>query len=169
MNPINHFCDAIQQEISSSLDEGRIFSQDLTIHTKNCENCAEFAEFSSIGIMPLLAEALPPAGVALREQILAMPHTARASMSISHPSTTSAWRGSTALSSLAATIVLGVCGYWMIDVHPAGHASSTYLARILPTDPLTMRREVVAIEKDLTQGFAELNDPMDSIQSLLNP
>lgn len=168
MNPINHLCDAIQQEISTSLDEGKLLSAELTSHVEGCENCAEFIEFSTSGIIAILAEPLPPAGIALRGQILSLPQTARAPNSVSRPAPPSARRGRSIISSLAAALVLGCCGYWMVEIHPAGYASSSYLAEMLPTHKLAMAEELVALEKDFQSGVAELRGPFHSIQEVLN-
>ena len=168
MNSLNHLCDTIQQEISSSIEDGLPLSTEIIHHTECCENCAEFAEFSSGGVMSLLAETLPPAGIALREEILSLPQTARAAKVVSHPSPTAARRGREILSAIAAVMVSGCCGYWLIDVHPAGTAASTRVATILPIGKLAAAKEFLALEKDFNQGFAELDGPIGSIQSLLN-
>ena len=167
MNSLNHLCDTIQQEISSSLDEGRAFSAEIIHHTECCENCAEFAEFSSGETMSLLAERLPPAGIALREKILSLPQTARAATAVSHPSPNAVRRGREIISAIAAVMVISCCGYWLIDVHPAGTAASIRVASILPIGKLAAAEEFLALEKDCQQGFAELSGPMISIQSLL--
>jgi hypothetical protein len=168
MNPLDQLCDTIQQEISSSLDEGLPLSTEIIQHADNCENCAEFVAFSSGGAMSLLAEPLPPAGIALREEILSLSQTARAVTVASHPSPTAARRGREILSAIAAVIVISCCGYWLIDVHPAGTAASTRVASILPIGKLAAAKEFLALENDFHQGFAELNEPISSIQSLLN-
>ncbi len=167
MNSLNHLCDTIQQEISSSLDEGLALSAEIIHHTECCENCAEFAKFSSGETMSLLAERLPPAGIALREKILSLPQTARAAKAVSHPSPNAVRRGREIISAIAAVMVISCCGYWLIDVHPAGTAASIRVASILPIGKLAAAEEFLALEKDCQQGFAELSGPMISIQSLL--
>ncbi len=168
MNTLDNLCDTIQQEISSSLDEGRVLSAEIIHHAKCCENCAEFVEFSSGEAMSLLAEPLPPAGIALREKILSLPQTARAATAVSHPSPTAARRGRGIISAIAAVMVISCCGYWLIDVHPAGTAASTRVASILPIGKLAAAEEFLALEKDFHQGFAELSEPISSIQSVLS-
>jgi hypothetical protein len=168
MNPPNHFCDPIQEEISSSLDAGLPLSAEVIRHAECCQNCAEFAEFSSGEIMAALAEPLPLAGIALRGKILALPQTAQTATAVSRPTLTPARRGREILSAVAAVLVIGCCGYWLIDVHPAGTAASTRVTTILPIGKLAAAKELVALEKDFHQGVTELSGPIHSIQSLLS-
>ena len=152
MDILNPTCDATQRDISAALDDGIKLPAAVLDHVEHCPDCAAFLDAWSGGLNDLLAAPLPSAGLALREKILAMPvETVRVE------STRHRFRGY--LSAAAAAVVLGVCGYTLIDINPGGTTKRETIAE----------RELAAIKSDFRRGLAALRQPTGAIQRILRP
>lgn len=168
MNNLNHTCESIQEEISLLLDDGHGLTTCIANHIAFCEDCAGFCRLCSGDIAVLLAEPLPPPGIILREKILSLPELSASSRVGYNPLRTASASRQGFLSALAAAIVIGFCGYWLIDVRPLESSAINTGGEPLPAEKLPVERELASIEKDFQQGLSELQGPVRSLQSILN-
>ncbi|MEK7950149.1 hypothetical protein [Luteolibacter soli] len=152
MDTLNAICDATQRDISAALDEGIKLPAAVIDHVEHCPHCAAFLDAWSGGLDEMLGAALPPAGLELREKILAMPRE-----SVRVESTRHRFRGY--LSVAAAAVVIGICGYTLIDVRPVGTTHR----------PSVAEREYAAIKSDFRRGLTALREPAGAIQRVLSP
>ena len=152
MDNLNPICDATQRDISAALDEGIKLPAAVLDHVEHCPDCAAFLDAWSGGLEGMLAAPLPPAGLALRERILAMPAEVSRVENTRHR-----FRGY--LSAAAAVVVLGVAGYTLIDVGPVGTTRRTTVAE----------REYAAIKSDFRRGLSALREPANAVQRVLRP
>ena len=152
MDTLNPTCDAIQRDISTALDEGIKLPAAVLDHVEHCPDCATFLDAWSGGLEGMLSAPMPPAGLELRERILAMPTEVSRVENTRHR-----FRGY--LSAAAAAVVLGVAGYTLIDVRPVGTTKRTTMAE----------REFVAIKADFRRGLAALREPASAVQRVLRP
>jgi len=145
-------CEAIQCEISAALDDGIKLPAAVLEHVDHCPDCAAFLDAWTGDVERLLAAHLPPAGPALREKILSMPEESVRAASSRHR-----FRGY--VSATAAAVVIGICGYSLIDINPGGTTRRTTMAE----------REYAAIKSDFRRGLAALREPAGAIQRALRP
>jgi hypothetical protein len=151
MNPT---CEDIQLEISSALDEGNKLPAAALDHAAHCPDCAAFLDAWTGGLHETLAGPMPPAGLVLRDEILALPaETARVE------STRHRFRGY--LSAAAAAVVLGIAGYTLVDIQPSGTTAAHR--------PSMADKELAAIKSDFRRGLAALREPAGAVQRVLNP
>lgn len=152
METLSPICEATQHDISAALDDGIKLPAAVLDHVEHCSECAAFLDAWSGGLEGMLAAPLPPAGPALREKILAMPNE-----SVRVESTRHRFRGY--LSAAAAAVVLGICGYTLIDIRPVGTAHR----------PTRGEKEYAAIKSDFRRGPAALREPASAVQRVLRP
>jgi hypothetical protein len=152
MDTLNPICEATQREISAALDDGIKLPAAVLDHVEHCPDCAAFLDAWSGSLEGMLAGPLPPAGPALREKILAMPGE-----SVRAESTRHRFRGY--LSAAAVAVVLGICGYTLIDIRPEGTTRRTTVAE----------KELAAIKSDFRRGLAALREPASAVQRVLRP
>lgn len=168
MSTPSHSCESIQEEISSLLDVGKVLPEEIASHVANCDDCMQFARFCSSDAMSRLAEPLPPAGIVLRRKVLAIADSKVDPLAQSH----SSYAGSRSLgvftSAIAAAIVIGLCGYWLIEVRPAGSNTLATWEEVLPKGEASVSRELVALENDFKHGISELRSPVRSLKHILN-
>ena len=152
MDTLNPTCEATQCEISAALDDGLKLPAAVLDHVEHCPDCAAFLDAWTSGLEGMLAAPLPPAGPALREKILSMPGE-----SVRVESTRHQFRGY--VSAAAAAVVIGICGYTLIDIHPQGTADR----------PSRAEKEYAALKSDFRRGLAALREPAGAVQRVLRP
>jgi hypothetical protein len=152
MDTLNPICETTQHEISAALDDGIKLPTAVLDHVEHCSECAAFLDAWSGGLEEMLAAPLPPVGPALRDKILAMPKE-----SVRAESTRHRFRGY--LSAAAAAVVLGICGYTLIDIQPVGTTHRQTRAE----------KELAAIKSDFRRGLAALRQPTSAVQRVLRP
>ena len=168
MNPTNHPCDSIQQEISAALDEGMPLPSHLTGHLAGCQDCQAFLEFWTGTAAETLTRELPPAGVSLRHRILAMPAQAAPMRSeVPRPDPRRSFQR--VLSAVAAVMAIAFVGYSLIDIRPADTAVAGANSGTSPVaKAVALTKELAALDSDFKQGVGELRAPMRSLQYILN-
>ncbi|MCW1921625.1 hypothetical protein OKA05_03615 [Luteolibacter arcticus] len=154
MDTLNPICEAAQRDISAALDDGIKLPASVLDHAEHCHDCAAFLDAWSGGLEEKLAAPLPPAGLELREKVLAM-----AGESVRVESSRHRLRGF--VSAAAAAVVLGICGYSLIDIEPAG-TSQVHKASYA-------EREFAALKSDFRRGLAALREPAGAVQRVLSP
>ena len=154
LNPMNPTCDDIQLEISSALDEGNKLPAAVLDHAAHCPDCTAFLDAWTGGLDKTLAAPMPPAGLVLRDEILALP-----AETVRIESTRHRFRGW--VSAAAAAVVLGVAGYTLVDIQPSGTSAATR--------PRMAERELAALKSDFRRGLAALREPAGAVQRALNP
>jgi hypothetical protein len=147
-------CHDIQAALSDAIDRGDPPPAPLLEHAADCQDCAAFLAAWSGDLDDVLAAPLPPAGLELRQRILALPAASRRSEGTRQ-------RLRAIASAAAAAVVLGIAGYALIDVKPSGTAISSR--------PNVAERELAAIKSDLRRGLAALREPAGAIQRVLRP
>ena len=68
------------------------------------------------------------------------------------------------LSAAAAAVVIGICGYSLIDIREPGTLTT---ANDLPKGKVATVRELVALRSDLRKGLDTLRQPVESVQRVL--
>jgi hypothetical protein len=152
MDTLNPTCEATQREISAALDDGIKLPAAVLDHVEHCPDCAAFLDAWTGGLEGMLGAPLPPAGLTLRDKILSMPGESDRVESTRHR-----FRGY--VSAAAAAVVIGVCGYSLIDISPHGTVKRTTPAE----------REYAAIKSDFRRGLAALREPASAVQRVLSP
>ncbi|MCW1886600.1 hypothetical protein OKA04_17815 [Luteolibacter flavescens] len=152
MDTLTPICEATQRQISEALDTATKLPASTLDHVEQCPGCAAFLDAWSGGLDEILAGPLPPAGLELRDKILSMPAENTRARGTRHR-----FRGY--FSAAAAAVVLGICGYSLIDIETGGTA-----VRMTPAE-----RELAAIKSDFRRGLAALREPANALQRVLSP
>lgn len=118
--------------------------------------------------MSRLAEPLPPSGIVLRRKVLAIADSKVDPLAQSHSSHAGSRSLGVFTSAIAAAIVIGLCGYWLIEVRPAGSNTLATWEEVLPKGEASVSRELVALENDFKHGISELRSPVRSLKHILN-
>lgn len=157
MENLDPICDAVQREISAAIDDGTKLPAALFRHAEHCPECTAFLEAWSGGLEAKLTSPLPPAGLELREKILAFPkRNAGARVA------PAAHRFRRYISAAAAVVVLGICGHMLIDVRSTGDVA-------VSTETSPGEKELAAIKSDFRRGLAALREPTGAVQRVLSP
>lgn len=152
METIDTVCDQTQQEISFALDESRPIPHPALEHARACPQCAVFLSAWTSGLHQCLASPLPPAGIDLRESVLALP---------SRPSTPGTGRFSKVVSAVAVLLLLGIAGHLLIDIRPARTRTQAGMG--------LQDREIAALKSDFRRGLGALRAPSGAIRHVLAP
>lgn len=145
----NPECEAAQLALSTTMDTGLDLPEGVMEHVANCPACSAFNEAWSGSIDAILAKPLPPAGIHLRETILAFPIDP-----LGQQSEPRSHRGY--ISAVAAAIVLGFFAYILVDIRPADRGVTT-------RDTLA-QQELAALKSDFKDGLAALSGPTGAMQ-----
>lgn len=154
MRTINPRCEAIQMEISNALDEGAPLPADALDHAATCPDCTAFLGAWTGRIDEILSGPMPPAGLELRNEVLAYPERVS-----KLNSTRRRYRGYA--SAAAAAVMLGLLGYTLVDVRRGGTEVVKH--------PTAAQKEIVALKSDLRSGIAALRGPASAMQRVLRP
>jgi anti-sigma factor RsiW len=154
MQTMNPRCEAVQMEISNALDEGAPLPTDAQEHVATCPACAAFLGAWTGGIDELLSAPLPPAGLELRNAVLAYPGSVERMDSVRRR-----YRGYA--SAVAAAVVLGLLGYALVDVRPGG-------TEVVEHETVA-QKELAALKSDFRNGIAALRAPANAMQRVLRP
>lgn len=152
MTTHHSICESVQFEISNALDDQHPIPPTALSHVASCSECGAFLnDWSGDGLNDL-GSPLPAVGLELFQQIRALPSTFE---SVSPPK----HRFRPYISTAVAAVVLGVCGYSLLEIRPAETRSRSETA--LAT------QEINALKSDLRRSLGVLKAPAGAVQRVL--
>lgn len=170
MNTIDPLCEETQCTLSFAFDEGRELPPSALAHAAQCADCTAFLNSMTATIPDRLSSSLPPAGIELRQRILALPQQQAAAQSSIKPKRYG-------ISAAAAALVLGFCAYSWFDnqattdpvtvVAPEPTAVPTPAPQV--RDVIRSAHEIAAMKADLRRGMASLQSTSNALNQLLIP
>lgn len=155
---MNPHCESYQKRLSDALDEGKSIPPELSEHARQCADCAAFLALWQDDGAAILSQEHAPAGLALRQKILALPST--------NSSAERSPRIPIFLQAVAALVVLGFSLFHALDVRKTGLVAQGGQ----PADDVLdhfAQQELTALEADFKNGMQDVARPLASLRNAL--